>query len=292
MVLLFENALENILIETGQLLIPAAALKLDDDKLEKLFIRVAKKLQNKRPIRENANYVVTSDGIHIKDALSVYALRYKIYDNWDRISPSIKRNLWSFDRNTRVLRSLFNSPFVVSYGREYKMGHVPITDEPQYTMDDEDEIDFYIKASYKKGSFKLTKTHVDGTIPPTEMVEISRLGNTATLSGSMGTGTLDLTTKKVYIYLTDLAEGNITHTYVNKRIACLDLEEHDLAFITWFTADFLNSLGSLKYAATLDPTTGIPFSLQSDTVLERARQLEDNLTEYLKSNSFWWQWGF
>jgi len=292
MVLLFENALENILIETGQLLIPAAALKLDDDKLEKLFIRVAKKLQNKRPIRENANYVVTSDGIHIKDALSVYALRYKIYDNWDRISPSIKRNLWSFDRNTRVLRSLFNSPFVVSYGREYKMGHVPITDEPQYTMDDEDEIDFYIKASYKKGSFKLTKTHVDGTIPPTEMVEISRLGNTATLSGSMGTGTLDLTTKKVYIYLTDLAEGNITPTYVNKRIACLDLEEHDLAFITWFTADFLNSLGSLKYAATLDPTTGIPFSLQSDTVLERARQLEDNLTEYLKSNSFWWQWGF
>ena len=292
MVLLFDHAMENVKIETGQLLIPFASLKLDDDKLEKLFIRVAKKLQNKRPIRDNINLVVTSDGIHIKDALSVYALRYKIYDNWDRISPSIKRNLWSFDRNTRVLRSLFNSPFVVSYGREYRMGHVPITDESQYTMDDEDEIDFYIKASYKKGSFKLTKSHHNNSIPPTEMAEISRTGNTATLSGTMGTGTLDLTTHKAYLYLTDLHEGDIVPTYVNKRIACLDLEEHDLAFITWFTADVLNSIGSLKYQATMSAETGIPFSLQSDTLLERARQLEDNLTEYLKSNSTWWQWGF
>ena len=292
MVLLFEHALENVKIETGQLLIPFESLKLDNDKLEKLFIRTCKKLQNKRPIRDNITLNIDSNGTHIKDALAIYALRYRIYDDWDRVTTPINRRLWTFDRNTRILKTLFTSPFVISYSREYKMGHVPITDESQYNIDGEAQIDFYIKASYKQGSFRLTKTHADTQIPATTMVEISRTGSVAQLSGDMGTGTLNLDTLKLSLNLTDILEGDIVPTYVNKRIACLDLEEHDLAFITWFTIDVLRSFGDLKYQATMSEGVGLPFSLQSDTLLDRARQLEDNLNEYLKSASHWWQWGF
>ena len=46
--LMFEHALESIKNETGQLLIPFESLKLTEDRLEKIFIKTAKKLQNKK----------------------------------------------------------------------------------------------------------------------------------------------------------------------------------------------------------------------------------------------------
>ena len=80
--------------------------------------------------------------------------------------------------------------------------------------------------------------------------------------------------------------------YYNKRVAIEDLDEYNLPFYMWFTVDVLRSIGSLKYQATMNETAGLPFNLQADTLLDRARQLEDQLQTQLSNNSNWWSWGF
>ena len=59
MVLTFEEAIKQVKISEGQLLIPLQALRLDDDNLEQLFVYTAKQLQNKRPVRDILNVNVS-----------------------------------------------------------------------------------------------------------------------------------------------------------------------------------------------------------------------------------------
>ena len=284
--LMFEHALESIKNETGQLLIPFESLKLTEDRLEKMFIKTAKKLQNKRPIRDVIFTVASPDGIKIDNALTVLALKYKIYEKWDRVVAPLERSKWWFDPATRTLRTLFAAPFNVVYLREYKMGYYLIQDTPAYCVDGEDEIEFFIKGDFKKGTLKIKKGNSIAE-------EISRAGNIVNIGGTLGTGTIDLANNfKVTLTLTDTTAGDIITEFYNKRIAIQDLDENDLAFHMWFTVDVLKSIGSLKYQATLSPETGLPFSLQSDTLLDRARQLEDELKEYLVKKAHWWNFGF
>lgn len=289
--LLFEQAVERVKIETGQLLIPFESLKLTDDHLEKMFVNTVRKLQNKRPIRAVMSANVDPVGIKIPDALGVLACKYKLYDNFDRVSPPISRSYWFFDPTTKILRSLFACPFIITYLKEFSVGHFKQTELATTTVDNESEVDFFIKGSYKTGTLELSKTHY-GTNIKTTMTEVSRTSTTASLSGTLGTGTVDLKTLKIHVDLTDRTGGDITAIYYNKRKAILDLDEYNLPFYMWFTVDVLRSIGSLKAQATMSENTGLPFSLQADTLLERARVLEDQLQEQLKNNNAWWQWGF
>lgn len=285
---MFEHALESIKNETGQLLIPFESLKLTEDRLEKMFIKTAKKLQNKRPIRDVIFTVASPDGIKINDALTVLALKYKIYEKWDRVVAPMERSKWWFDPATRTLRTLFAAPFNVVYLREYKMGYYLIEDTPAYCVDGEEEIEFYLKGDFKKGTLKISKGDSIAE-------EVSRTSTEVTIDGTLGSGTIALTGDsklKVSLTLTDTTAGDITTEFYNKRIAIQDLEENDIAFHTWFTVDVLRSIGSLKYQATLSEQTGLPFSLQADTLLDRARELENTLNDYLKAKAQWWNWGF
>lgn len=290
--LLFEQALERVKLEYGQLLIPFDSLKLDTDKLEKIFINTAKKLQSKRPIRTVATLSTNPDGVKIPDAIGVLALKYMVLNNFDRISPPLPHRMWSFDPATRILKSILTSTqMVVIYNREFKIGYFPQTESPMTTVDGELAVDFYLKGTFKQGTLSLTKTNLS-TGEVTTATEISRTGNIATLGGTLGTGTVDLTTLKIHLDLIDTTANDIVANYYNYRKAVQDIEEFDIVFHTWFTIDVIRSFGGLKYQATMNENTGLPFSLQSDTLLDRARQLEDQLNEYLRNTDFWWNWGY
>jgi hypothetical protein len=283
--LYFSTALDKVKLEYGQLLIPFESLKLDEDKLEKIFINTVKKLQNKRPIRTTKYINVDSNGTKLADALSVLALKYKVYENFDRIAPPISRNQWWFDPATKILVTAFSSPFIVVYLKEYTLGHFLIQEKPTSTVDGEDEIYFFIKEIPKKGTIKITK----GT---SIAEETSRDANVIHVSGTLGTGTIDIKNLKGVMTLTDTTAGDISLEYTNKRKAVKEIEEQDSLFHLMFTLDVMRSYGSLKYQATMSQETGLPFSLQSDTLLERVRQLEDTLNEQLRNNNFWWNFGF
>lgn len=283
--LLLEECVSHVIATEGQLLIPLQSLRLDYDQLERIFVMTAKQLQNKRPIRANIQLDVGVDGVKIPDALGVLALKYRLYNNFDRVSPPISRQYWSFDKNTRILRNIFASTLIVSYLREFKLGHFLIQDTPTYIVPGESIIDFYLKGSYKHNTLKISKGS-------SEMVEVSRTGTTANLSGTLGTGTVNLTTLKVNLNLTDTSEGDLNVQFWNKHKACPDLDLSNRPFMLMFTVNFLKSFGALKYQATLNENAGLPFSLQADSLLERARALEDQLTPLLNSNDHWYEFGF
>lgn len=287
----FEYAKERFMLENGQLLIPFPSLKLDDDRLEKIFTNVVRKLNNKRPVRAILDTYVDPAGIFIKDALGVLAIKYKIYSNFDRQSAPMQRSYWHFDPSTKILNMLFGCQVIVVYLKEHEMGYFPQKETSMTTVDGETETYFYLKGAYKTGTLKLTKTHY-GTGITTEMVETSRTGNIATLSGTLGTGTVDLTTFKVDLQLTDTVAGDIVSSYTNKRIAVKDLQEGDSLFQLMFDIEVMKSFGSLKAQANMNESTGMPFSLIADTMLERARQLETELKDTLNSKSSWYEWGF
>ena len=290
MVVTFEEAVKQVRINEGQLLIPLAALRLDDDNLEQLFVYTAKQLQNKRPVRDLLNANVNQNGTSIPNALSVLALKYPLYPNLDRNTAPIARNLWWFDPATRVLKCIFSSTFNIVYLREYIVGNFLITDTPTYTIEGESSIDFFLRCDYKQSSLEISK--MDSLGVKTTATEISRAGNIVTLGGTLGTGTIDMSTLKVHLDLTSLHAGNITVTLYNKRKAIKDFDMSNRPFMLMFTVAILRSFGSLKYQATLDPSAGLPFSLQADTMLDRARVLEDQLQTMLNNNDKWYEFGY
>jgi hypothetical protein len=289
--ILYETARDRFMLEYGQLLIPFASLKLTDDNMEKIFVNTVRKLQNKRPNRAVMTANVDPTGITIPDAIQVLALKYKIYDNFDRVSAPISRSYWFFDPATRILRSLFASIFIIVYLQEYKIGYFQQKDNVMTTVDGESQVDFFLKASYKKGTLILSKTHY-GTGIVTTCTEVSRSGNIATLAGTLGNGTLDLTTLKVSLNITDQVTGDIIASYYNARKAIQGLDEHNMPFYLWFTVDMLRSWANLKAQASMNENTGMPFNLQADLLLDRARVLEDQLNEHLNANNSWYNWGF
>ena len=290
MVLTFEEAIKQVKISEGQLLIPLQALRLDDDNLEQLFIYTAKQLQNKRPVRDILNVNVNQNGVHIPNALSVLALKYPLYPNLDRNTSPIARNLWWFDPHSRILKCIFSSTFNVVYLREFTIGNFQISDTPTYTIEGESAIDFFLRCNYKQGSLEISKTDIHNV--KHTALEVSRSGNIVTLGGTLGSGTIDLSTLKVNMTLTDTSAGNITVTMYNKRKAIRDFDISNRPFMLAFTVAVLRSFGSLKYQATLDPSAGLPFSLQADTMLDRARVLEDQLQTMLNNNDKWYEFGY
>ena len=289
--LTFEYAKERFMLENGQLLIPFPSLKLDDDRLEKIFKNVIKKLNNKRPIRDILDSYVDANGIYMENALGVLALKYKIYSNFDRQSAPMSRSYFWFNPTTRVLTTLFGCEFIIVYLREHQLGYYPQKETAMTTVEGETDTYFYLNGAFKDGTLVLTKKHYGTGITTTATVTGVN-ENTATLSGTLGTGTVDLTTLKVDLTLTDTTAGNVIATYTNKRVACNDLDQQDSLFQLMFDIDVLKSFGSLKAQANLSESTGLPFSLLADTMLERARQLETELKTTLENKSNWWQWGF
>jgi len=286
----FEEAVKQVKINEGQLLIPLQALRLDDDALENLFIYTARQLQNKRPVRDILNISVNQSGTPIPNALQVLALKYPLYSGLDRNSAPIARNLWWFDPTTKILKAIFASTFNVVYLREFNIGHFQFTDTPAFTIDGEEDIDFFLRCDYKQGSLLISKTNSNGVT--TEMTEISRTDSIITLGGTLGTGTINRTTLKAHLNLTDTISGNINVKLYNKRKAIKDIDISNKPFMLAFTVAILRSFGSLKYQATLDPSAGLPFSLQADTMLDRARVLEDQLQTALSANDRWYEFGY
>lgn len=290
MYLTFEEAIKQVKISEGQLLIPLKSLRLDDDNLEELFVYTAKQLQNKRPVRDILNANVNQGGTFISNALAVLALKYPLYPGLDRNSSPIARNLWWFDPHSRILKSIFASNFNIVYLREYNIGSFEIKDTPYFTVEGESSVSFYLRCDYKQGSLDIYKTN--SLNASAHMTETSRTGDTVTLSGALGTGTINLSTLKCTLTLLDTSAGSIHVKLFNKRRAIKDFDISNKPFMLAFTVAVLRSFGSLKYQATLDPSAGLPFSLQADTMLDRARVLEDQLQVMLNNNDKWYEFGY
>lgn len=287
----FEESKRRFMNENGQLLIPFASLKLTDDVMEQIFVQTARKLQNKRPPRALLSSIVDPTGIYIPDCIGVLALKYKIYDNFDRISAPISREYYWFDPSTRILRTLFSSPFIITYLQEYQVGYFPQSDNVMTTIDGEDTVSFYLNTGFKSNSLTLTKSNTNlGTSTTSTVTSVN--GNIATLGGTLGTGTINLDTLYVTLNMIDTSACDIIATYTNSRKAIKNIDLQNMPFYLWLTVDWLRAWASLKYQATMNENTGLPFSLQADTLLERARVLEDQLQAQLNNNSNWYMWGF
>ena len=70
------------------------------------------------------------------------------------------------------------------------------------------------------------------------------------------------------------------------------IEEWDMKtelFVKWFKANFLSMLGSIKEQAGNIDSASMPFDINRDGLLNRARELYEKVEELKINKSTWWE---
>ena len=112
------------------------------------------------------------------------------------------------------------------------------------------------------------------------------LNNTVSLAGTLGSGTINLTTLATSLTLTDTSEEDITADFYTVYTAIPDIDISDIPFMLLFTVNLMSSLDNLKKTATQPEV--IPFDIARDVIENRRQEVE----VMLNANNTWWNWGY
>lgn len=280
--LLLHEATYTILAEEGQVLVPLKALNFDKLTLERIFTSVAKKYQNKKPIRDKMIVNISPEGVELPNVRNILAVRPHIYNNFDKIAAPLERNMWDWNANTRMLRSLLSYQVEITYIGDLTIAQLPVAYKGPYFSTNEGTIEFFLRGDFKSNSLKITK---NGLFVKDSGMEAGLVK----LAGSLGYGNVDPETLKVTLTITDPTPGNLDINFFSKYNAVKELNLDNLVFMTWYGAELLKAVGTAKKITMIE---GLPLDITADGIMERARELQDKLEELLSQKSDWWNFGY
>ena len=294
-----EELTDIVLAEEGQTLMGldflTETLALSMDKIEKIFIKCAKEYAKRRPVYESV--IMANNPLTLpKGTIMVRAVRYGVM-------PEIPR--WYFPTFTEIGYELTYDyttgqkqvyvkvwppiyPIRVTYGKDYTLTNSDIVIENTFTVDGEDEIEFTLKGTPRKGTLKISKgldtmqpngcgeellPDYNGEPVPTKVIY---------LTGDLGEGYLVEKTRKLYITeLKNTTQGDLQIQYYPKYRGILELEEGDYVFTKLFASKLLEALASLRAQATQEDLHHI--DLTTDDLYARVRLLKNEVARLLRN---------
>lgn len=293
-----EELTDVILAEEGETLMGleflTEALKLSMDKIEKIFIKSAKEYAQRRPFYESV--IMTNNPLNLpQGTIMVRAVRYGVM-------PEIPR--WYFPTFTEIGYELTYDyttgqkqvyckvwppiyPIRVTYGREYTITNSNQIIEDTFTVDGEDEIEFQLKGTPRKGTLVIAKgtdtmtksgegeeiiTNEDGEDVPMDVTYFE---------GTLGTGYLVNKTRKLVLTLNNTEMGTVQFTYYPKYKGILELDMREYVFTKLFASKLLEAYASLRAQATQEDLHHI--DLTTDDLYARVRALKAEVARLLRN---------
>jgi len=282
--LYLESLVDNILASEGQILLGldyiTDALGLTMKKMEGIFTTTIRQYARRRPLEVTKDFLTGAPIYMPSNTLGIKSIRWGILpdyprffqDKWDEITYEYdmgNKILKVFPPNTAVKVTYLSVP-TITKSDEVRESFYPVNNETVY----ED----IMQSSFRQGTLKITK----GTF---SMSEIARNSNSnpgkIVLSGTLGTGEIDIATREFFVNLNDTTGGELNFTYYPKYYCCKELDIGDYIFYKFFALNILRSIASLKAQNTQPELHNI--DLTSEDLMDRVRFLEKEVNILLKS---------
>ena len=295
--IILEQITKQILREEGQIVISLSDLGITWKDIEGLFIGTYEQSKDYLSI-----YDWTADLVgltpHEVPFTHIKHITYNAY--YQELLPDVPDNYWEFNPYTKNMSSLINSTFAMEVGKHatldnltytlslknIKKGKVKKFDLPFTPEDivitsdnkplniDTEEVtyDYDDKNSYLDASNTcICCNSNDGSTQLEVIGDANGTINSDTLSG-------ELKFNKDY--------DNLNLQLTSKYKGILELDMSCELFYKWFKGNLLTMIGSTKAQIDMS-STGLPFDLKQDNLLERGRQILDSIEELKASKQHW-----
>lgn len=271
-----EKAVNQILMEEGQVIVKLEDLQITWEDLENLFVGVYEQAKK---------YIVTYDWVemtvgpdpqktdwtHIKHMTINNGLKMQ------RIMPDFTSNMWEFNPYTQNVSSLANINYSIEAGMAPPLKHLPYSTNLNLIANR--KTTFILPCDFDLNSFKFADF--------TAFYD-NRHDNIVILESDNGVGKFDTRRLRGELIMDIDYQGKLEITSKYLGIDRIDMD--DEMFMTWFRGALLCYIGAMK--KQLDLTgIGLPFDINADNLLERGRMYLDSVESTLKgTKSHWSEW--
>lgn len=291
----FEDLTENILISEGQLFLGmdyiTNTLGLELKMLERIFVKCAMEYSKRRPVQKTEDLVGASVIRMPQNTLAVKAVRYGVLPDFPRFfQESFDQISYEFFPDTKILK-IFPPGVImkVTYLTSLTVTNNIQVTETVNTFNGQEEVDEVLKASYVQGTLSINS--ISGEMHEISRADVDRTdsdGNVVTdtvasLSGTLGTGTVNLSTREYSLTLLDDSEKILTLTYYPKYKCIVELDDiGDFIFYKLYAYNILKAVVSARAMSTQKSLHNI--DLTDDDLPERVRELGIEVRDLLRAS--------
>lgn len=283
-----EEATNQALAEEGQVIITLEDLGITWSQLERLFVGTYNQAKIYVPIYKQEVMTLSPYGQKVPNIANIRHIVYNSYQNMQRFMPDISQEQWEFNPYLHELKTLVSTSFNIEYATYSYCGSIPYS----ITLTDvkKDKVyPFKLPCQFLNDTFKITNGKSD-IIASEEVEEIidDQTVKMVDLTGDFGEGKIDITNLEGYVILnedTDL----LTLSLDSKYSGILELDLTCELFYVWYKANLLSLIGGMKEQIDLQGV-GLPFDINKDTLLTRARELSNNVEQLKGTKSYWSGW--
>lgn len=285
--LFLDKCVKTALLEEGQVLVSLEDLGITDDDLNTLFEGIYEQARPyiQRYVKKTIS--ASTSPLYLPDAVSIKRVSYNTFMNeYNRTISDIAQSDWDFNPHTRMFTTFASMSYIVEYLTYPKCGNLEYSDtlvlnsngkgkaklpckfedfsllyrDDKYTINAEDSNFYYILIN-----------------PETEdEKQVAKIDKNTLI--------LEVTTEPVGDNITGVAYTFTTANYA--------IEEWDMKcelFMVWFKAALLSMIGAIKEQAGNIDTASMPFDINRDSLLSRARELYAKLDDLKVTKSNWWE---
>ncbi len=285
MTILLEDLTENILIENG--VTPLMGMDFITDtlgltwkKMERMFVKCTSEFSENKPRDAEIIIAAGSSAILPENIISVKAVRYGFLEELPRFMfETFQEEGLQWDLSTRELKVFPPITQIrVAYTRGLNVTNDVLITDSFKTIEGESELEGMLRGTYRTGTLTVTKG-----LNSMSVTEVNS-NNVAFLSGTLGTGTLDLTTREFVLSLDDTSAGITEFKYYPKYKAVIDFDIRigHKVFPKLYAYHLLTAISALRLQADQESLHNL--SITSDQLDSRVIQLEAEVKALMKSS--------
>ena len=282
--LLLEQCVNTFILEEGQLLVPFTDLGITWEQVETLFESTYEQARLYLQKYVKKTMKLDTSPVTIPEAVAIKRVTYDIYMDYNRLVPDIPQQNWNFNPHTKELQTFASTKYVVEYLTYPKCDYLEysVTLQPdKYGI-----VKFALPGSFEEDTFRIHQGDVEAA------KDYSGDGIEIPIGGELGQGYYNTETYRGRFQFFDGGEADLSPVTISFMTKYKAIEEWDMKnelFIKWFKANFLSMIGSIKEQAGNVDSASMPFDINRDGLLARARELYEKVEELKINKSTWWE---
>jgi hypothetical protein len=276
-----EEATHQALAEEGQTIITLSDLEISWEMINSLFFNTYNQAKQYVPIYKWTTRQLTPHAIVDEDIINIKHITYNAYQNMQRFMPDIEQQTWEFNPYTKEIKGLVSTSYSLEYNTYSYCGQLPYAATLR-NLKQGRKYAFYLPCMFSSSDFTITGQGLE-----LEAGEPDEDGVIA-LTGSLGSGTFDVNTLSGFIE-PNINLDSIELKLTSKYYGILELDMTCELFFTWYKANLLALIASMKEQIDLQGV-GLPFDINKDGLVARARQLRDEVENAKINKAHWWSW--
>lgn len=279
-----EQAVRDVILNNGMYSIPLDVFSCDWGKLNTMFHNVVKKYQRYRPVvKKEVMNVDNIVGAHIPSALQIKSVAFWSATMIPSQTVPLDTDEYDFDPNTRILKAVGSSMFLVSYLSEYTYTTTPqhVTEETYSTLLKE-----------LKPILQLTAvpdiTSIEIKVDDDVYTAVNRNSKMIQFEGP-GSDRAVLTLGNLALKFEFAENGTrqIDVSYNAQYPALQNMDSVDEFLSAWLGSEILKSIGGIKLVTKFD---SLPTDITADGLMEYGRTLAEQVLDFQDRKSSWYEW--